>query len=507
MLAACTTSTPAPTVTASPTTTPRPTSTPGPTPTPIPTLAATPAASDFDQQAQALRPEFAADLAGMSEVTRYWIELLIEFVPEEQRADLSGTARLRYTNGEDMPLDDIVLMLWPNHDQYRGAMSAGAALIEGTLVSPTSEMGGLARRYQLPQPLPAGDSLDLSVEFRVQTTGSIGFGLPYRFGVTQGVLFAPTFYPLVPRRIDGQWELEPAPLSGDTTNSEVALYEVRVSFDPQYTLVATGVEVDREDNGSDRATATLVSGPARDFSLALGDFISRSETVDGTTIAGWVLEQHESDLADMVDEAAKQVALLGELVGPYPYTELDVVDVPGAFGGIEYPALVSIGTLGGPNVLNPTVHEVGHQWFYGLIGDDQLLEPWLDEAAATYTQVLYQEQYFGSGTATGMLTDLRRQLRGHPNPERPIGQPVSAYNSGGDYGLFVYVKGALFFDALRAEMGDELFFGFLQSYFDQYRYQIASAADFQAAAEQTCACDLDRLFQLWVRIGGPIPGL
>lgn len=509
LLAACATATPPPqpTATAAVTATSAPSRTPTASITALPTLAPTLSASPLDQQQLAMRPDYVDDVQALPHATRYWIELEIEFNPSSEQAQLRGQERLRYTNHGRQPLNDIVLMLWPNHPQYRAAISAGPALIDGELTSPSTEMGGLAQRYPLAQPLAVGESLDLSLPFTVQTSGPIGFAPPRRFGISQGALFAPTFYPIVPLNLDGEWDLEPAPLSGDTTNSETAFYQVQVTFDSDYQLVTTGEEIDRQPQSNGRETVTAVSGPARDFALALGAFVSSSREVGQVTVNGWVLPQHTPDLSGMVQAAAQQVELLTRLVGQYPYRELDVVDVPGAFGGIEYPGLVSIGTLGGPNVVNPTVHEVGHQWFYGLIGDNQLEQPWLDEAAATYTQVLYLEQTSGSGEATGMLTDFREQLRSAPNPELPIGESVASYQSTQEYALIVYLKGALFFDALRSELGDEQFFDFLHNYFEDYRYQIASSADFQAVAEMTCSCDLQSLFDLWVYQGGPIPGL
>ncbi len=503
-LAACAPSTPPPTAT--PTRTPTATPTPQPSATPLPTLAPTPAASPLERQEQALRSDYTSDVAELPQATRYWIEIEVDFDPLQERAGIVGLARVQYTNPTDQPLNDMVFMLWPNHPQYRAAMSAGPALIDGELQLPKMELGGLAQRYPLPEPLAPGDSLDLSLRFRIETSGPIGFASPHRFGITQGVLFTPTFYPLIPRLIDGEWEVETAPMGGDTTTSEVAFYEVRVTHDAQYGLATSGVALDRQELTDGLVRQTAVSGPARDFALAMAEFERDSLTVGGVQITGWVLPQHRSDLERMLGAAADQFELLSRLVGPYPYLELDLVDVPGAFGGIEYPGLVSIGTLGTPGVIHPTVHEVGHQWFYGLIGDDQLLEPWLDEGAATYTQVLYLEDQAGHGTATGMLAEFRERLREHPNPEQPIGLPVAEYRTGSEYALFVYTKGALFFDALRAELGDPIFFDFLQAYFEQHRYQIASAADFQATAEQTCDCELDALFDLWVFEGGPIPG-
>ena len=482
------------------------TSTPTPTRTLLPTLPATPLASGLDLQARALRPGFEGDLAAVVSPTRYWIEFRVEFDPPDERALIEGMARIRFVNPEDEPITEVVVMLWPNDAQYRAEMSAGPALIGGQLQAPHPELGGLAQRYDLPRPLGSGESVDLSLPFRIATSGPIGGASPARFGISQQVLFAPTGYPLVPLRRNGEWLVERAPAGGDTTNSQVAFYQVELTAPDDLEVVATGVEVSRESLPDGEQTLTIVSGPARDFAFAIGPLVSESREVDEIQVRGWALAQHRPDLTRMVNAAAAQVELLTGMVGPYPYLELDLVDLPGAYGGIEYPGLVTIGTLGGTNLIHPTVHEVGHQWFYGLIGDDQLREPWLDEGAATYTQVLYLEETEGSGSATGLLSDFREQLRGHPNPELPIGRGVAAYATQREYALFVYLKGALFFDALRGELGDEVFFQFLQDYFRTFRYSIASSEDFQATAETTCGCDLQTLFDLWVYQGGELPG-
>ena len=493
--------------TLTPAATSEPSLTPRFTPTPLPTLAPTPAAASPELQSQAMLPGFEGDVKFFPAATRYWIEVVVEFDPVGESGTIDGMTRIQYTNPHDRPLSDLVLMLWPNDQQYRAEIQAGPALIDGELVPARSELGGLAQRYELPEPLGPGATLDLTLPFHISTSGSIGRGNSSRFGITEGVLFAPTFYPLVPRLLQGEWDARTAPFGGDTTVSEVSLYQVRIVAASDQTIVATGVEVGREQLKDGTQAITYVSGPVRDFAFAIGPFITELLEVEGVTVAGWALPEHEEDLGVMVRAAATQLALLSDLIGPYPYKELDLVDVPGAFGGIEYPGLVTVGTLGGTNVIDPTVHEVGHQWFYGLIGGDQLEEPWLDEAAATYTEVLYHEHASRSGYATGVLTFFRDRLRDHPTPGLPIGLAVDDYSTQGEYALFVYRKGALFFDALRAELGDDLFFEFLQTFLEKNRYGIANAAEFKATAEDTCDCDLNPLFDLWVFEGGEIPGL
>jgi hypothetical protein len=474
--------------------------TPTPSPTWLPTLMPTPSMAS-DDQSVALRPDFAEDAGLFPGATRYWIEINIDFDVQESIAHIDGLARINFTNPLEGALRDMVLMLWPNDMQYQASMTAGPILVEGQLIDPDVELDGVALRFRLPQALPAKETIDVSLPFSIKA-GTIHSLTPKRFGLANGVLIAPTFYPLIPRLVDGEWQMEAAPPGGDTTNSDIAFYSVQITSPADYILVAAGTEVERTEMADETQRVVYISGPMRDFAFALGNFVTASRKVSDVTVNAWVLPEHVDDIGKLMRAAVEQIELLSELVGPYPYTELDLVDAPGAFAGIEYPGLVYIGTLGTLNVIEPTVHEVAHQWFYGLIGDDQLHEPWLDEAAATYAEALYYERVSGVGAATGFLSNLRALLRNEPNASMPIGLGVGEYPSEEDYWVLVYFKGALFIDALRRELGDRVFFEFLSDYYQQYRYGFASSQGFQASAEAACDCDLQALFDLWVYQGG-----
>ncbi len=456
---------------------------------------------------RALLPAFAADADLSPDLTRYWIEAAVEFAPENLEAEIAGQARIRYVVPEGETVDEIPLMLWPNDAQHDAVMAAGPALINGVRVEGETDLGGIVLWLPLPQPAAAGDALDISLPFEIKAAGPIGGFVPKRFGITEGVLAAPTFYPLVPRRIDGAWQVETAPSGGDTTNSDTAYYQVDLTVPEDLGLAASGVEIGRRTNGDGTVSARHLSGPMRDFAFALGPLEPSERTVDGVVVRAWSLAEHSQDADEMLEAASRQLGILNDLVGPYPYPELDVVDVPGAFGGIEYPGIVFIGTLGSSWLVEPTVHEVAHQWFYALIGGDQLHEPWLDEALATYAEVLYYEETGQPGAAAGLLTQFRAWVRSHPDPTLPIGKGVGDYPDEDSYALFVYGKGALFLDALRGEIGEEAFRRFLQEYFAEQRYGFASGVEFQQAAEGACDCDLDGLFDLWVWQGGEIPGI
>jgi hypothetical protein len=472
-----------------------------PTPLPPPTLtpAPTPDLPTLDQRLGLLRP-FWGDVDGLLDATRYWLQVDLDLDPSVGEASIDGVVRIQYTNPLDERLEDIVLMLWPNHHQYQAAMTAGPALIQGQVVEGERLDDGPGLRFDLPRSLAPGEAVELSLAFQVEIGRMIGLK---RMAVTEGMLLAPTFYPLIPRYVEGEWQTRDAPPGGDTTNSDIAFYHLEVGWPADFELVASGVEVDRQQDG-DSLKATFISGPMRDIALALGPFIQEERPVGEVNLRGWVLEQHVDDLEVMLDAAEIQLALLSELVGPYPYPELDLVDAPGAYGGIEYPGLVYIGTLGSGWVVEPTVHEVAHQWFYALIGDDQIEEPWLDEAAATYAEVLFYEAAIGSGRGAGFLSQAREIVRNRGEADLPLGLPVGAYEDENQYAVLVYFKGALFFDTLRNTLGEANFKAFLQAYYETYRYGFADAEGFQEVAETTCSCDLDDLFNLWVYEGGTV---
>ncbi len=470
--------------------------------TAIPPIPATPAISAGSQQS-ALLPDYAADADAFPNATRYDIEVDVDFQPGSAEAQIEGVARIRFINPLEQNLSHIVLMLWPNNEQYKAHMQTGSALVEGqhTLMKPM--LDGKALRLDLRPSLAPGQSVDFSIPFYLEI-GTIHELAPKRMGITEGVLIAPTFYPLIPRLADGQWDTYAAPPAGDTTNSEVAFYSVRITAPESLAVVATGVENARNTTPEGKQQIDFHSGPVRDFAFAIGPLEGTSRSSAGTTLNVWTLPQHNSNAQTVLQSAGIQVELLGEILGPYPYRELDLVDAPHAFEGIAYPGLVFVGTMGTNWVIESTVRDVAHQWFYGLLGNDQIREPWLDEATASFATALYYERAYGLGQGTGYLSDIRAILRSHPDSTQPIGLTVDRYENDSDYCTFIQLKGTLFLEALRNKLGSNRFNAFLSSLFTQYRYGMISAEDFQETAEATCACDLQDLFDLWVYEGGEV---
>jgi len=130
--------------------------------------------------------------------------------------------------------------------------------------------------------------------------------------------------------------------------------------------------------------------------------------VGGTTVTGYADPDHVAGNHEILAYATQALATYNDLFGPYPYTELDVVEVPSTVG-FEFPELVLIGSeffddpahassrVGAVELL--VAHEVAHQWWYGLVGNNHHQHAFLDEGLAEYASFLYFEREHGTAAA------------------------------------------------------------------------------------------------------------
>jgi len=284
---------------------------------------------------------------------------------------------------------------------------------------------------------------------------------------------------------------------------------VRVTAPANLTIVASGVEVDREREGETQ-TVTFAAGPARDFYLAASDkYVVKSVTVGATTVNAYSFPERADGAELALKFATDAIRSFNQRFGVYPYTEFDVVSTPMQALGIEYPGTVGVnlamfdlaGEVAGlpsPIMLEGTVaHEVGHQWFYNIVGNDQIDEPWLDEALTQYVTWLYYVDSYGKSNARGFRDSWVSRWDRVERADIPIGLPAGSY-AGREYGAIVYGRGPLFLEALAEEMGQERFDAFLRDYYESHKWGIGTGDAFQQLAERHCQCDLTALFEEWV---------
>jgi len=477
-----------------------------PSATPLPTRVASPPAdieSDdgavFAEGLIAAEQGLVDDLPG---ATVYHIDLEIA----DDFLTLSGREEVRYTNQEDAALDEVYFRLFPN--LAGGAASVSGAKVDGEDVEPTYELENSAVRVPLPDPLDPGEQVVIKMDFTVEVPTQMGgnYGL---FGYFDEVLVLHEFYPVIPVYDEEGWNVEVPPPTGDVTHFDASFYLVRVTAPAELTVVASGVEVRRElENG--KQTLTFAAGPARDFYLAASDqYVTVSETVGETTVNSYTFAERRDGAELALQSAVDALESYNDRFGVYPYTEFDVVSTPMRALGIEYPGLTGISLdlfdpnaeilgLPSPIILESAVaHEVAHQWFYNVVGNDQVDEPWLDEAVVQYVVKLYYLDTDGAGAAQGYRDSWVGRWDRVDTADIPIGLPVGAYEDG-EYGAIVYGRGPLFIEALADEMGQVTFDEFLRDYYQTYQWSIGTGEAFKELAEEHCQCDLTPLFEEWV---------
>lgn len=434
--------------------------------------------------------------------TVYHIDVIID----DTLTTLQGQQAIFYTNQEAVPLDEIYFRLFPN--LAGGSSTVSNLLVDGQPVEPLYELRNSALRVPFASPLPPGESLVIQMDFAVTVPNGEG-GNYGTFAFLEDVLALAHFYPMVAVYDDEGWNVEIAPTIGDVVYADTSFYLVRVTAPASQTLVASGVEIERTATELEQ-TVTIVAGPVRDFYLVASEsYEVVSRTVGEITVNSYA----PADLLDgaevALNQAAQALESFNTRFGPYPFTEFDVVGTTTFALGVEYPGIVAIlldlydqaGQVRGqatPGLMESVVaHEVAHQWFYSLVGNDQVDEPWIDEALAQYATILYYQDVYGEPGASGFSASLERRWAGVNRADIPIGLPVRDYTVA-EYSGIVYGRGPLFIAHLAETMGQEAFDQFLRDYYTSYRWRIATGDDFKQLAEQHCTCDLTPLFETWV---------
>ncbi len=448
---------------------------------------------------QSWHPDFKMSDAELDALPAYSITVRID--PAEK--SYTGTLQLRLPISTTTPLRELFFRTYPNLYAFGGSLKLTGARVDDATVPFAPTADGVAVRLALSKPPEPGAWAQVWLAFAGEVTRESKPGEYTIFGLNEDVFSLTNFYPiLAAQRADGPALDVPHP-RGDVGFHDAALYRVQVTVPQGQTLIATGSEITRTVNADDLLTARYVLGPAREFTLLLGRYdVLEVETL-GTRVRSYfypgLADAGKSALYDAV--AALQV--YSDVFGPYPYRDMAVVQAPLTYHGMEFPGISLIGSQVydryTEDLQNLVVHEVAHQWWYNQVGNDQTRNPWLDEGLAEFSMYVYTLGRYGAPMAE-RLRELRWAIPvadvARRGGDRPIGLPVVDYTE--NYETLIYGKGALFFAALRDELGPARFETLLRTYLERYRWQIATPAEFQALAEEVAGKDLDGLFNEWV---------
>lgn len=430
----------------------------------------------------------------------------IEFNIAEDIYHITGTQEVRYTNAENVALNEVHFRLFPNI--LGGEMTISNLTAYEEYTPAKYEMENSLLIVPLRILLEPGQSVVITMDFTITVPQSVelNYGV---FAYFDDVLALAHAYPMIAVYDDEGWNAEIPPQSGDVTYADTSFFLVKITAPKNLTLVTSGQTLYSNESG-EMQTIQVTGGPARDFYLATSpNYEEISQTFGEVTIRSYAPADAKEGAQMALNVAARAIEDFSARYAPFPYTEFDIVSTPTLALGIEYPGIVAITSRiydvdseyrGAPASIymeSTVAHEVGHQWFYGLVGDDQLDDPWLDEALTQFATLQYYADEYGPSGESGFRNSLEARWDGVNRAEIPIGLPVAKY-SGQEYGAIVYGRGPLFFVALQERMGQEVFDAFIREYTETLSWEIATPEALQSLAEKHCACELDDIFKEWV---------
>ncbi|MEA2717184.1 MAG: hypothetical protein QOI99_1501 [Actinomycetota bacterium] len=373
---------------------------------------------------------------------------------------VTGDLKVAFT--PDLPTDVLVFRLWPNGPRpamIGARMETGPVTVDGA-PAPATRADLTTLVVSPGRTLAPGTTVDVALTWTLAIPGPAND----RIAHDQDSLRLGSFFPILPWEPGVGWDREAA--VGDfaeAATSPTADFDLRVTVPDGYGVLASGEPVSPDSNHF-RAVAV------RDVAVSVGWFDDLATAVahapDPVQVTVGVHRGVAGDAHASLDQVVAVLQDFAERYGPYPWTTLTVAVTPGLGGGIEYPTHVMLGPLTEGDI---TTHEVGHMWFYSLVGNDQGRDPWLDEGLTTWAEARYQQTL-----PVYQAQPLARAAQGH------LGEPMSywtlrpsAYQDG------VYVQGA---QALAALGPPELVDCALRVYVAQNAYRIATPADLVAAA-------------------------
>ncbi len=402
----------------------------------------------------------------------------------------SATGRERIEFRPDRRICELVWRAWPNKPI---TASSGNSLVVtqvrlGSPVPFTVQAAGAPQgqpgtliEVPLPQCVAAGELVAAELDFTV----TLGVGTDERTGVSRSgqVAWFGTAFPLLAWERGRGWARDEAvPVIGETATSEdFRLESLRVSAPSGFAVAGVGQLVGTTQDATSGTTTHEYSAEAlRDVTVTVGRLDELVRQVDDVQVH-LVAPRYPGRLelhvwADQVEAALRR---LQAFLGPFPYRDLWVSVLPDQTEGIEFPSAVQLGRLQFPADGYVVTHELAHQYFYALVGNNQAKSPWLDESVTTLVQKVVDDP-----NQSPPLDGRYPAWVGHR-----WGQSMAMWRSSGssadsNYSAAVYSAGP---DALlraRRAVGAASFDAALRQYLHDNAHAIATPADFAGAFQE-----------------------
>lgn len=422
-------------------------------------------------------------------LTRYTLSAVLDYDAHTLTVD----EKVAYVNRTGSDLNELLLLVEPNR-YFAGFTLRSLAWEAGESITGYT-LSGVELHIPLPAPLPPGESVAIALSYEALLPNQ---NAPY--GYTQRQTNLGDWYPYVPPYIPGEgWLVRQDAFYGEHLAYEVAAFDVEIRLARPTSARGGPLTVAASSLPQGAGEGEVFSyrhEPARNFAWTVSDQYQVQEaSVGDITVMSYAFPFHPQADGPALEETASALALFTNLFNPYPHQALSVVEAD-FLDGMEFDGLIFLSHAfydfyTGDQKSNLTIiaaHEVAHQWWYGYVANDQAMEPWLDEALSTFSELYFYEHVYPE------LADWywENRVTIH-NPQGWVDSTI--YDAAGFYPYrdAVYLRGAMFLAELRDLMGEEAFLEFLRDYLQKYSYRLANSDVFFALLSEHTQADLSGL--------------
>ena len=457
-------------------------------------------------------PLFLVGCGGQVQLSSY--DIVCEY--DENSHTLTCEQNVNYVNNSNNTLNEICFFLYPNsfkeiavsnayYDRaYPNGDSFGNIEIESVKIGDKDAEFNIENEAILNvilfNDLFPNENIEINLSY-VVTLANVN----HRLGYGDNAVNFGNFYPILCVYDDGFVKNSFA-LNGDPFYSDIANYNVQITFPSNYTLATSG-EVLSSTSENSKTTTEIKGEKLRDFCFVLSTkFEVISKTINDVNVNYYYYDDENAE--EYLTLACEVIEEFSSSFGDYPYKNVNVVKTNFCFGGMEYPNLVYISDeiADAETYRYVIVHELAHQWWYSLVGNNEYEEAWLDESLTEYSTALFFERHdyglnyddiiAGADSTYRLFVDVYSNVLG--DVDESMNRNLGEFETEPEYVNCVYTKGVLMYDSLRKTLGDSKFFKCLKDYFENFCYKNASGADLINSFSSSSHRNLEGYFSSWL---------
>ena len=451
-----------------------------------------------------------------SETENNSYEIKLAYDDEENK--LLGEMTVNYYNNTGEELEFVCFHLYPNAFRenssqsivslanYNRAYYNGKSYGDIIITDCNKEFSFIGEdenilKLDLSSTLAPNDIVILKIEFE-----TILPEINHRMGVGENTINFGNAVPILCVYENGAFDLNGYNSNGDPFYSEISDYSVQISFPEKFKIACTG-ELISESIEDGNKLVSIKADNVRDFVFILSEkFEVLTQDVGNTTVSYYYYDDEKPE--ESLKTSVLSLQTFNELFGEYPYSTLKVVEASFVHGGMEFPNLVLISDslFSYETYTTVIIHEIAHQWWYGLVGNDQYNYGWLDEGLAEFSTALFYEKNPEYNITREQMT-LRNQsnykvfetiytdVLGSVNTN--FNRALDEFANEQEYVYTSYVKAYLMHDSLYEYLGEKKYLKCLKYYFSNNKYKFATPESLIACFEKASGRNLESFFYSW----------